>query len=214
MRKIAATLGVSISSVSVWTRDIELTTEQRAANLARAGAARGPAWSEANRERRRRYQREGRERARLNEPLHVAGCMLYWAEGAKDRNQAALANSDPAMVEAFMLFLRSCFGVSAADVTFNLNAYTGNGLTIEEIELFWMKRLGLPTSCARKHIVNHFPTSSSGRRRNKLPYGTCTLKAKRSTAIVQHIYGAIQEYAGIDCPEWLDGPPRKRTASG
>jgi hypothetical protein len=24
------------------------------------------------------------------------------------------------------------------------------------------------------------------------------------TAIVQHIYGAIQEYAGFERPEWLD----------
>jgi hypothetical protein len=27
--------------------------------------------------------------------------------------------------------------------------------------------------------------------------------------LVQHIYGAIQEYAGFDEPRWLDGPPRK-----
>jgi hypothetical protein len=26
-----------------------------------------------------------------------------------------------------------------------------------------------------------------------------------STAIVQSIYGAIQEYAGIERPEWVDG---------
>ena len=209
MRRIAEELGVSVSSVSVWTRDIELTPEQRAANLARAGSVRGTAWSERYRELRRVYQREGRIRARRSEPLHIAGCMLYWAEGAKDRNQAALANGDPAMVEAFMLFLRSCFGLTSDDVTFNLNVYTGNGLTIDEIEQLWMKRLGLPKSCARKHTVNHFPTSSSGRRPNKLPHGVCTLKVKKSTRIVQHIYGAIQEYAGIDCPEWLDGPPRK-----
>ena len=37
---------------------------------------------------------------------------------------------------------------------------------------------------------------------NKLPYGTCRLSV-HSTAIVQHIYGAIQEYAGFDRPEWL-----------
>jgi len=213
VRLIAATLGVSVSSVSVWTRDIELTPEQRAANLERAGAVRGAACSARHRSRRRAYQQEGRERARLGEPLHIAGCMLYWAEGAKDRNQAALANSDPAMVEAFLLFLRSCFELSADDVAFHLNVYTGNGLTIDQVEQFWMRRLGLPKTCARKHIVNHFPTSSSGKRPNKLPHGVCTLKAKKSTRIVQHIYGAIQEYAGIDCPEWLDGPRKRAKAA-
>ena len=28
-------------------------------------------------------------------------------------------------------------------------------------------------------------------------------------ALVQHIYGAIQEYGGFEEPRWLDGPARK-----
>jgi hypothetical protein len=36
-----------------------------------------------------------------------------------------------------------------------------------------------------------------------LPYGTCRLVV-HDTALVQSIYGAIQEYAGFDRPEWLD----------
>jgi hypothetical protein len=41
-------------------------------------------------------------------------------------------------------------------------------------------------------------------RRNKLPYGVCSIRVRRSTRILQHIYGAIQEYAGFDEPRWLD----------
>jgi hypothetical protein len=37
---------------------------------------------------------------------------------------------------------------------------------------------------------------------NKLPYGTCRL-AVHDTALVQSIYGAIQEHAGFERPEWL-----------
>lgn len=36
-----------------------------------------------------------------------------------------------------------------------------------------------------------------------LPYGTARL-AVHSTFIVQSIYGAIQEYACVARPEWLD----------
>jgi len=36
----------------------------------------------------------------------------------------------------------------------------------------------------------------------KLPYGTCKLVVHRR-AIVQTIYGSIQEYGGFDRPEWL-----------
>jgi len=49
-------------------------------------------------------------------------------------------------------------------------------------------------------------------RRNKLPYGVCSIRVRRSTRIVQHIYGAIQEYAGFDEPRWLDCDPAKAAA--
>ena len=135
--------------------------------------------------------------------------MLYWAEGAKDRNQLTLANSDLNMVRFFKDFLVDCFGLGPDAFTMKLNVYLGNGLSIEEIEDHWLSSLELPRSCLRKHVVDHFPTSSSGRKANRLPYGVCSLSALRSTPLVQHIFGAIQEYAGFDEPRWLDGPRRK-----
>jgi hypothetical protein len=90
-----------------------------------------------------------------------------------------------------------------------LNLYLTNGLTLREVEDHWLWALGLPRSSLRKHTINHAPTSSSGQRRDKLPYGVCAVRVRRSTRLVQHIYGAIQEYAGFDEPRWLDGPPRK-----
>jgi len=47
------------------------------------------------------------------------------------------------------------------------------------------------------------PNSSSGRARNKLPYGVCTIRVT-STRVVQHIFGAIQEYGSFDEPAWPD----------
>jgi hypothetical protein len=104
--------------------------------------------------------------------------------------------------------------VGPADVTVRLNVYTTNGLTLRVIEDHWLGALGLPRSCLRGHTVNHTPTSSSGRKRNHLPFGVCSLRVLKSTHLVQHIFGAIQEYAGFEEPGWLDGPPRKRAANG
>jgi len=36
-----------------------------------------------------------------------------------------------------------------------------------------------------------------------LPYRVCALTVARSTPIVQHIFGAIQEYGGFEEPAWL-----------
>ena len=57
--------------------------------------------------------------------------MLYWAEGAKQRNVMKLCNSDPHMVGFFARFLRS-LGVSNDRLRCSLNVYTNNGLSIEE----------------------------------------------------------------------------------
>jgi hypothetical protein len=129
--------------------------------------------------------------------------MLYWAEGAKNRNLLKLTNSDPQMVRFFRLFLTDALAVEPDAIRVSLNVYTNNGLSIEAIESHWLELLQLPRSCLRKHTLDHRPTSSSGRARGRLPYGVCSLMV-HSTRVAQHVFGAIQEYAGFDEPAWLD----------
>jgi transposase-like protein len=100
LRSIAARLGVSPSTVLEWTRDIELTQEQqeaiRSSDAAReARAAGNRAMRSQARQRRLAAQDHGRQLAGQEEPLHVTGCMLYWAEGSKRRNDVEFTNSDP-----------------------------------------------------------------------------------------------------------------------
>ena len=209
-KRIAAELGVSPSSALHWTRDIELTPEQVAFNLGRGIAAdsevvnrRARTWSAKNRARRLAYQREGRLRAANgSDPLHLAGCMLYWAEGAKQKNSVKLSNSEVSMLTFFRQFLTDCFEVPEDKFRFALHVYLGNGLAIREIEEYWLSALELPRTCLRKHTINPLPTSSSGNKRNRLPYGVGNLTCN-DTRIVQHIFGAIQEYAGFEEPRWL-----------
>jgi hypothetical protein len=211
LKQIAAALGVSPSTAHLWTKDIRLTPAQLRRNRRGPGGPQNPesqrkraaSWSARCRAARRTFQLDGRKQALSGDPLHLAGCMLYWAEGAKNRNKIAFSNSDPRMLQLFRRFLRDALALEDDDIVLTINVYTGNGLTIEEIERYWLDLLGLPKECTRKHAVNHMPTSSSGRAKNKLPYGVCTLRVQ-STWAVQHIFGAIQEYAGFDEPRWLD----------
>ena len=209
-RSIAAQLAVSVNSAYRWTRDIELTPEQKEHNLR---GPTGPLNPEvvrrqiagrvaAARARRAACQADGRAAARLGEPLHQAGCLLYWAEGAKSRCAIQFTNSDGHMVLLFRRFLTDSLGVELRSILMSLNVYTNNGLTIGEIEGHWLELLGLPATALRKHTLNHMPTSSSGRARNKLPYGVCTLTV-HNTWMLQHMYGSIQEYGGFDEPAWL-----------
>lgn len=211
IKRIAARLGVSSSTVHRWTRDVELTPEQVETirkGWERGVERRGRKWAERCRERRRRYQAIGRAQAKLGDPLHLAGCMLYWAEGAKSRNTLMLANSDPQLLRMYVRFLRESLRVESEAITLRLNVYLDNDLPLGEIEEYWLSLLQLPKSALRAHTIDHLPTSSSGRKPNKLRYGVCSVKVN-STELVQHVFGAIQEYGGFEQPAWLDGPPRK-----
>jgi hypothetical protein len=209
-RRIAKELDVSINSAYRWTNDIELTSEQRRTNLTgprgplnpEAQRRRSMSWIARSRERRAVCQEDGRASAREKNPLHLAGCMLYWAEGSKSRSSIQFSNSDPRMALLFRRFLTDALGIEVEKILISLNVYTNNGLSIEEIERYWLVLLGLPRSSARKHTLNHRPTSSSGRAKNRLPYGVCTLWVN-NTWMLQHILGAIQEYAGFEEPSWL-----------
>lgn len=156
------------------------------------------------RDRRRKYQEEGRRRARKSQPLHQAGCMLYWAEGSKKRNVVEMTNSDVNLLRFFRRFLAECFAVSAEDLVIHLHFYTGNGVSVREIEDYWLNALDLPRRSLRKHQINVRPSSSHGQRANKLPHGVCSLRVLRSTSLVQHIFGAIQEYGTFEEPRWLE----------
>ena len=128
--------------------------------------------------------------------------MLHWGEGSKKRNTVCFVNSDVDMMRVFVRFLRECYGVESEVLCFSVNCFLGNGLTLEEIEGFWLRSLDLPESCLRKATVNR-PSSASRRTGRTLLYGTGRL-VLHSTAVAQSIYGAIQEYGGFDRPEWLD----------
>ena len=210
-KRIASRIGVSASSVHGWTKDIQLTEEQKAFNLRGPRGPQNPelvrrraeSWAARCRTARLVSQQDGRRAAREGDPLHHAGCMLYWAEGAKQRNTIDFTNSDPQMLVLFRRFLTDAMAIERDEIVMSINVYTNNGMTIEEIERYWLDLLELPASSVRKHMVNHMPTSSSGRARNRLPYGVCTLRV-HSTWMLHHIYGAIQEYADFDEPAWLD----------
>jgi len=211
VKEITKILGVAKSSVSVWVKDIALTDEQKTQLLERmrmkgsydARVAGSKEHCRRLREIRRRWQEEGRKQAQKKDPTHMAGCMLYWAEGSKlnNRNQVDMSNSNPYMLLLFLKFLRSFFHVKNSKVTFAINHYD-DLVSLREAEKYWMRFLGLNQSNKRSATVNNLSRYSHKKRAGFLKYGTCTLRVN-STEVLQKIYGAIQEYGGFTDPAWL-----------
>lgn len=203
VREIAAALGVSKGSVSMWVRDIVLTDEQIHILKARQSRYGGQySGAQTNRDNARRmresFQEQGRIKARERRPLHMAGCMLYWAEGAKHRNKLYFVNSDPNMLRFYVRFLREELGVIDEQMSVHIHCHSDRPDEIQRIERYWPELLHLPASCLKKTFVK----KGSDVRKNTLRNGICGIAVHR-TELTQHIYGAIQEYAGFDNPDWL-----------
>jgi hypothetical protein len=206
IKEIEQELSVSRSSVSLWVRDVELGPEQRRRLIEKARM--GPlvaAERKAATARKIRlgYQEAGRTLARERDATYAAGCMLYWAEGSKSRNTVQLTNSDPELLAYFLQFLREHFKIENSRVRLACNLFADHVERQQEIEDFWLERLGLGRESLRASTVNRFSKYSQKKRTNKLPYGTAALKV-HSSRVVQTIYGSIQKLGRFERLDWLD----------
>ena len=106
INKIAKQLNRAKSTISVWTRGVTLTQEQKI-SLDKREITDEQALAHSNifRMRRQSYQNNGKVRIRQNDPLYIAGCMLYWGEGSKNINQCQMVNSELPMLLIFKSFL-------------------------------------------------------------------------------------------------------------
>ena len=204
---ISDVLKVSKSSASIWVRDILLTKEQEEELLGRSRHAlieNNVVISQKARMKRLECQEDGRKKAQKFDSLHLSGCMLYWAEGWKrnNKNVVNFVNSDPYMIKVFMRFLLESLDVERSRITLGIRCYDNNGLSIENIENYWLEVTGLNRESLRKTSVNAYPISSKKKRKNILPYGVCSLNLN-DTRIIQSIYGSIQEYGRFENKEWL-----------
>lgn len=203
IKVIAKIIGVSTSTVSRWVNDIELSHEQKN-SLAQsqkqwASQNKGAQKNRKNAENLRlTYQNEGRRKAREMNYLHMQGCMLYWAEGSKDKNRLEFVNSDKNMMKLFITFLRSCLHVSNEQITVRVHCHSDSSSKINEIKIFWSRLLEMPLENFAKTQVK----KGSNSRKNHLEHGICALRVENTQA-VQHIFGAIQEYGEFDNPDWL-----------
>ena len=144
---IAARLGVSKSSVSLWVRGVAVDPRPRSTR----GRSRVP-----NALQRRKQAEiahlldEGRDRVgRLSErEFLVAGIALYAGEGSKRDREVRFVNSDPRMVAFFCSWLRRFFEIDESRLRVRL--YLHEGLDLAATTAHWSEVTGIPESQFRK----------------------------------------------------------------
>ena len=176
IKVIAHKIGVAVSSVSLWVRDIQLTSGQRERLTLRGYSV--------DAIEKRRLVRIGRTRQRRQDLMDTAGKMirnisrrdlwligvaLYWGEGGKAYHGAArISNSDPAVIQIMMRFFREVCKVPQEK--FNGHVHTFSHLNAAAAEQYWSSISGIPRSKFYKTYSK--PSVASKHKKDSLPYGT------------------------------------------
>jgi hypothetical protein len=137
---IAAELGVSKSSVSLWVRDVPVPPMARRRTRSQAPhphKLRRLAEIQA-------MDRLGVERVGTidEQAFLVAGAALYAGEGAKGDGCVAFANTDPALLDLYMRWIRYFFEIDEGRLRGSL--YLHRGLDVVAATRYWSDRLDLP----------------------------------------------------------------------
>jgi transcriptional regulator with XRE-family HTH domain len=202
--KIAAQLGVSKSSVSLWVRDLPvpqgLRPEERAKRTSEMMRVR---WAT---ERPARAARRAAEISAASDEIGaltdreilIAGAVAYWCEGTKKKpgNPAqgvSFVNSDPEIISFFMRFL-DVAGVPRSDRIFALQIH--ETAAVATAERFWADLTGAPSQQFRKTTLK--PDNPLTNRRNTgVDYHGCLrIDVRNSSCLYRKIQGWVLAVTG------------------
>ncbi len=185
-------IGVTKSSLSLWLKDIKLSSEHKKRLYMKQIRilTEGP---NSQRERRARQVEyiinEAKKEITLPlsfETLKMMGAMLYWAEGRKMKGGMELTNSDPLLILFFVNWLDKVFKISAKDLRMRLNIYSQQ----EEVKVkkFWSELTGIPLDNFRKSFVK---PANKFFKKNTLYYGTARIEVPKRVDKKHRLHGWI-----------------------
>lgn len=200
IKKIARQLRVSVGSVSVWCRNVKLSSVQK---KALEDNARNPYYGGRGIYLRRLKKRIDSKTEKLKmigikkigkldkRELFLTGASLYWAEGFKKDSQAGLASLDTKMIQFFLRWLKICFGYQDKDLIFRVTVNISHKYRIIEIEEYWSKVLNIPLDQFRKPFFQNFKWKKTYENPNEY-YGVLRVKVRKSKDFLRKIYGFIE----------------------
>jgi hypothetical protein len=194
---------VKKSTLATWCREVKLSEEQYQAVKERNYGSRLGIPVDTNWRRREEIGRI-RELARsqvhelMNDPFWVAGVILYWAEGAKSRNNFSMANTDPRALRLFIAWARRYLN---RDARFSLHLHLHEGNNEGRAKAFWVHQTGLTEANFHRTFIK---PAGTGHRKNHLEHGICTVKVRRPSNVWNIAMEWIDTLArdfGLDQPE-------------
>jgi hypothetical protein len=194
---IAASLGVSKSSVSLWVRDIPRPPGLSAEECRKRSAEGSRRYWEA--------ERPARE-ARLADvaacaaaevgdmtvrEILIAGAIAYWCEGGKNKphrrtNRVAFINSDPALIGFFLKFLDTA-GIAREALVFRV--YIHETADVEAAQRFWLDATNAQLSQFRSPTLKRHNPKTVRKNVGVDYHGCLRIDVRRSSDLYRKIEG-------------------------
>jgi hypothetical protein len=193
--QIQVELGCSKSSISLWVRDLPKPEPRYTPDEQRALMHEGLAHKRAAQDREREATKQAAAAAvgRLSErELFLAGVVLYWAEGAKDKSYSRreslhFINSDPNVITLFLRWLDS-LGVERERLRFRVSIHESANVT--DAEDFWAGLVGVNPSVFQKTTLKKHNPKTSRKNTAEAYRGCLVIYVLKSADLYRRMEGA------------------------
>jgi metal-sulfur cluster biosynthetic enzyme len=170
---------VKKSTLATWCREVKPSDEQYQAIRERTGSREGipvdTQWKRRLEIERIRAEARVQVRELIDQPIWVAGTILYWAEGAKTRNHLRLNSADPRALRLFIKWIREYLNPDAR-FTMQLHLHDGND---EQLAMrYWVGETGLKDANFHRTFIK---PAGTGHRKNHLAHGICTVTLRKGS---------------------------------
>ena len=198
--EILVQVPVAKSTLSLWLHSLGLSKKQQQRITEKKLTAMQRGWEKVHQLRMKRWASIRKDAAREVKKLSksqrwIAGVMLYWAEGAKEKiyrggTCVKFSNSDVTMILLFRYWLIEFFSVLPENIRYELYIHEkANWVIAKE---YWANQLDIPEKDVRVYFKRHNP--KPGRKNVGVEYkGLIRLSINGSIPIVRKISG------------WVDG---------
>jgi len=195
--EIAAELGVSKGSVSLWVRD-----QPRQGRLSYAECRKRNAEGVARYWARERPIRAARQQAVRDKAaaevgalsdreVLIAGAVAYWCEGAKSKqhrptDRVTFINSDPNLILFFLRFL-AVAGVTSDRLI--CRVYIHESADVPATQAFWQTLTGLPADQFRRPVLKHHNPRTVRKNTGENYHGCLVIDVRRSSELYRRVEG-------------------------
>ncbi|MFH8990942.1 hypothetical protein [Streptomyces sp. NPDC017940] len=193
--QIQMELGCSKGSISLWVRDLPKPERRPPAEQAKLAAR--MRWEHEltmrDEERQRVKTAAAAEIGALSDrEVFLAGVVLYWAEGAKDksysrRERLAFINSDPNVIALYLRWL-DLLGVARERLRLRVSIH--ESADVAEAEAFWAELTGVPVSAFQKATLKRHNPKTSRKNTGEAYRGCLVIYTLQSADLYRRVEGA------------------------